>query len=394
MIPIFTISQLRKKLSKKAQAQRLANLRSVSRILKPTPVIMQNEDIQTNDLFHIIMYKEYYTHKLTRPNAADIFDPNTNWNQEDWIDVIDDFDPSEEGWKIDSSHEYTLVDDSLNPGLPQALEYIKAEKIAPYWVRIPNVYNLTELANLLGAEIKKHPGWINTPPYPVIDGYSILMDEDDVPWQVNYRISREPDASRDFLVGRRILVEDQPGSINKQPTFVVRSVEDGIDVMNHPDIVKNWKKSLRIKPKHSRAVLIPCAATKPFPEAPSHKHGYLKALQNKGVDIYVVSEPLGIIPYKWSRTYPNDDYDFPPKYVKGDGRDLLVSRFKGWYDKVGKKYDKIYLALPGHHMGLVLQAGIEGVDASISNCRDNTCSDDAFRATTQEYIDFLRRKVR
>ena len=106
------------------------------------------------------------------------------------------------------------------------------------------------------------------------------------------------------------------GSPNK-PSFVVDSVGQGVKVLNHPDIVKNFKKSLRVRKKHRKAVLIPCASTKPFPQSPSHKHGYLKALKGKDVDIYVVSEPLGIVPYSWSNTYPNNDYDFPPKFVQG-----------------------------------------------------------------------------
>lgn len=174
----------------------------------------------------------------------------------------------------------------------------------------------------------------------------------------------------------------------------MNSPAEGLDTMNHPDIMKNWKKSLRVKPKHKTAVLVPCAGTKPFPESPSHKHGYLEALEGKNVDVYIVSEPLGIVPYSWSRTYPNDSYDFPPKHVKGQTRDELVRRFAEWYNKVGTKYKKIYKALPGHHLSLVNDAGIPGVDASISACRDSDCSSNIFRATSGQYVDFLRNIIR
>jgi GNAT superfamily N-acetyltransferase len=182
------------------------------------------------------------------------------------------------------------------------------------------------------------------------------------------------------------------GSPNK-PSFVVNSVGKGIRVLNHPDIVKNFKKSLRVRKKHRKAVLVPCASTKPFPQSPSHKHGYLKALKGKDLDIYVVSEPLGIVPYSWSNTYPNNDYDFPPKFVQGESREILVDRFAQWYDRVGKKYDELYLVLPSHHFSLVEEAGIPGVDLSISACRNQSCSDKVFRATTDEYIDFLKSNI-
>lgn len=184
----------------------------------------------------------------------------------------------------------------------------------------------------------------------------------------------------------------QRGSVNR--FFQVNSSAEGLKTMNHPDIMANWKKSLRVKPKHKTAVLVPCAGTKPFPESPSHKHGYLEALDGKNVDVYIVSEPLGIVPYSWSRTYPNDSYDFPPKHVKGQTRDELVRRFAEWYNKVGTKYKKIYKALPGHHLSLVNDAGIPGVDASISACRDSDCSSNIFRATSGQYVDFLRDIIR
>lgn len=186
----------------------------------------------------------------------------------------------------------------------------------------------------------------------------------------------------------------QQGSFNKNPTFLVRSVEDGYDVLMEPDIIKNWKKSLRQKPKHRKVVLVPCAATKPFPQSPSHKHGYLKALDGKNIDIWIVSEPLGIVPYAWNNTYPNNDYDFPPKYVKGKTRELLIERFAAW-KKIADKYKKVYFALPGHHLKLIQDAGLEGEDLSISSCRKSSdCAATQFRATTASYIDYLARTIR
>ena len=193
-------------------------------------------------------------------------------------------------------------------------------------------------------------------------------------------------------------IDTPSGSANKpkrKKKFIVRSPQQGLKVIQHKDITDNWKKSLKVRPKHRVAVLLPCAATKPFAESPSHKYGYLKALGDKDVDLYVVSEPLGIIPYAWQDKYPNADYDYPPKYLKGKARDLLSERIGEWFKKVYPKYDKVYSALPAHHQKLVndsTNATLEEV--TINQCRQDTCSDNVFRATSGEYVRYLRRQVK
>ncbi|MAG24174.1 hypothetical protein CMI47_01215 [Candidatus Pacearchaeota archaeon] len=186
------------------------------------------------------------------------------------------------------------------------------------------------------------------------------------------------------------------GGSRSKRFFQVNSPTQGLKVIKDKAITDNWKKSLRVRRKNPVAVLLPCAGTKPFPEAPSHKHGYLEALDGLDVDLYVVSEPLGVVPYAWSRTWPNDSYDFPPKHLKGEGRDLLVERIGEWLDKVGTKYQTVISALPIHHRKLVTAANdgdLKIVDASMTACRNGSCSDRSFRATSDEYKKWLRRKV-
>jgi len=188
------------------------------------------------------------------------------------------------------------------------------------------------------------------------------------------------------------------GSTNKtsrKKKFIVKSEQQGLDVIKHKDITDNWKKSLKVRPKHRVAVLLPCSATKPFAESPSHKHGYLKALGEKNVDLYVVSEPLGIIPYAWQDKYPNADYDYPPKYLKGEARKLLSERIGKWFEKIYPKYDKVYSALPGHHQRLVNDStDVPLKEVTIAQCRQEECSDSVFRATAGEYVDYLKKEVR
>jgi hypothetical protein len=184
------------------------------------------------------------------------------------------------------------------------------------------------------------------------------------------------------------------------PKFVVRSPAEGLKVIKHPDITANFDKALKRTPKNKVAVLVPCAATKPFPDAPSHKSGYLAALAGKKIDKHVVSEPLGIVPYEWSRTYPNDSYDFPPPHLTGAAFDELARRIGRWFKTVGPKYDRIYLALPAHHSRLV-KAALGGKTpknvtwAGQRQCLDSgSCATGEYRATTHAYRGFLKAKVR
>lgn len=211
------------------------------------------------------------------------------------------------------------------------------------------------------------------------------------------------DLERAFGYMIPIVVYKSRQSFRKNPPyFRVRSPRQGLRAIKHPLIVKNRKKAHRFKPKHKKAVLVPCAGTKPFPEAPSHKHGYLKGLKGKKLDLFVVSEPLGIVPYAWSREYPQTGYDFPPKHLRGAARAELVDRIGDWFCLVAPKYQEVYLALPGHHLRLVNDAlarfdpvPTKITDVGLGAClEDGSCPTGHVRPTTKSYRSYLKRRVR
>jgi hypothetical protein len=188
------------------------------------------------------------------------------------------------------------------------------------------------------------------------------------------------------------------GRANPPRRFDVRSPAQGLKVIKHPAITSNWKKALRWKPKSRKAVLIPCAGTKPFPDAPSHAQGYLAALEGKDVDVWVVSEPLGVVPYAWSRRYPQAHYDFPPKHLRGEAFELLAERIARWFEVVAPKYSKVTLALPEHHSRLVnraLELHPHKVSrAGIGEClKAGACPTGHYRATSHAYRGYLRRRA-
>ena len=193
-------------------------------------------------------------------------------------------------------------------------------------------------------------------------------------------------------VGRR-------GSRATDPTFRVRSPAEGHRLIASKVYTDNWKKALAVTPTHREAVLVPCAGTKPFSSAPSHAHGYVPGLEGRAVDRYVVAEPLGIVPWAWEDTYPNNAYDFPPDQLRGKGRDLLVERIRAWFTEgPGRSYDRIWLALPGHHGRLVADAtrdlSLPTEDVSITACRAaKACGTSVHRATSKAYVRYLKKTV-
>lgn len=195
---------------------------------------------------------------------------------------------------------------------------------------------------------------------------------------------------------RKVRMAENPS----RQRFLVRSIKQGLDLIRHPAIRKNFAKALCWRPKNRIAVLVPCAGTKPFPKAPSHKQGYLAALDGKKADLWVVSEPLGVVPYEWNSTWPNDAYDYPPKFLRGQAWDELAERVAEWLAKVAPKYQKVFVALPGHHERLLrdaLEIHNPGNlrDATHSQCLDQgACPSGHGRATSTKYRRYLSSVVK
>lgn len=217
-------------------------------------------------------------------------------------------------------------------------------------------------------------------------------------------LTSHPSSRAKVVIERSIVLLSRPsrGPLTQRTdlpdVLVVRSPSEGVAAVEFPPVVEQSTRALDVEPLHRCAVLLPCASTKPFSASPSHEHGYLPALSGLPVDLWVVSEPLGVIPYDWIHDWPNAHYDFPPEYLVGEARSLLVARIRQWLATVGKKYDVLLLALPQHHMTLVRDASqdveVNIRQAGVSACRTaDVCSDRDFRATSRRYRKYLRRET-
>jgi len=142
------------------------------------------------------------------------------------------------------------------------------------------------------------------------------------------------------------------------PSLTVKSSKKGLEIWNLKPVKRFFfEKSLGWIPRNNVAVFIPCSAWKPYPYSQSHKYGYLKALRPAlhKIDLFVVSEPMGIVPYCYSDEYPVDGYDYDPnRFFIGKLRKPLVrkaleiftDRLAIWIKKYHNKYKKRILILP------------------------------------------------
>ena len=158
----------------------------------------------------------------------------------------------------------------------------------------------------------------------------------------------------EIVLNRKSLEKRHPN-----PDLTVASFEEGVRIWNHPDVMRFFEEiSLKWNPKHDYAFFVPCSATKPYPISNSHRRGYLKALLPilDRIDLFVVSEPMAIVPYCFSDEYPIHSYDYDPyRFFIGKlldqplartALDIFVQRIARWLKKYDEKYSKKILMLP------------------------------------------------
>jgi len=138
----------------------------------------------------------------------------------------------------------------------------------------------------------------------------------------------------------------------------VASFEKGVEIWNAEPVKRFFfEKSMRWIPRSDTAVFVPCSAWKPYPYSQSHKSGYLKALRPtlKRIDLFVVSEPMGIVPYCYSDEYPVDRYDYNPydffigktsNPLAKKSLQIFVDRLALWIKEYHDRYKRRILILP------------------------------------------------
>lgn len=132
----------------------------------------------------------------------------------------------------------------------------------------------------------------------------------------------------------------------------VKRLNQGVAAFHAYDWYFNWlsRRLARVR----RVFLVPCAATKPIYESSLHRTVYQRyaAVYGRGREVLVVSEPVVLIRYHDLYILgKNFYYDFPPKLLRGESRELFVRRLcqaLSGKDIIG--------CLPRHHASLIIDA--------------------------------------
>ncbi|MGC9777768.1 MAG: DUF5591 domain-containing protein [Candidatus Heimdallarchaeota archaeon] len=97
-------------------------------------------------------------------------------------------------------------------------------------------------------------------------------------------------------------------------------LKGGLELLNHTDVkyLRDWIfKNYSVNRKNKIAIIIPCSKTKPFSLSPTTKK-ILNSINDlcvknnisqQNFEVFIISEPIGIIPLKYQLKYPASNYD-------------------------------------------------------------------------------------
>ncbi len=101
--------------------------------------------------------------------------------------------------------------------------------------------------------------------------------------------------------------------------------------------------------------LMPCTSKKPYVRSVTYKmvKYYVKRLKEVGinVELIAVSEPMGLVPIEFCTYYPVANYDYPPRLMDENDRELMITLLIRLFKKLLKMSIRNYIVatLPKHH---------------------------------------------
>jgi len=141
------------------------------------------------------------------------------------------------------------------------------------------------------------------------------------------------------------------------------------DLFKHKHVVLWHRFACRYLPiaKGLVALVLPCTRIKPYRISATHRLAEAR-IRKLGiepfVDVYILSEPMALVPRELDIYYPFANYDYDPKLLSDEHREMLI----GIVAKILSKFDvykHVIAVLPRHHRKIfessVLRAGINNV---------------------------------
>lgn len=135
-----------------------------------------------------------------------------------------------------------------------------------------------------------------------------------------------------------------------------------LNLFNHPHVVLWHKFLLEIYSAKSidgdYALILPCSSVKPYRISATHRLADA-IIRRKGLDndvqIYVLSEPMILVPRELDIYYPFANYDYPPRELEKRYRDRFIDILAKILPKLDR-YRRIVAVLPKHHRTILLDA--------------------------------------
>jgi len=170
-------------------------------------------------------------------------------------------------------------------------------------------------------------------------------------------------------------------TLSPQSDLTVRTPQDGVTIWNHKDVESFFNdRVMKWKPQSGVAAFLPCAVEKPYCISRSHKT-YLYALREwiDGLDVYVLSEPMTVVPYELCDEYPAANYDYDPRLETEASKEIFASRLSPWLSEFLPHYERrvmIYRnSIAGRHYRHVFATSLDLCEASDKDFDEIACED-------------------
>lgn len=164
----------------------------------------------------------------------------------------------------------------------------------------------------------------------------------------------------DFLY--RELGEEVVEQIMSIPPGLKILKNDSANLFDHPHVAL-WHKFLLdfFDPKlcgKPYAIIMPCSATKPYRVSATHRIVDL-SIHRSGIDhfvqVYVLSEPMVLVPRELDIYYPFANYDYPTHELTHRFRERFIDILTYLLPRL-KYHSKIIAVLPKHHLSILLES--------------------------------------
>ncbi len=147
-----------------------------------------------------------------------------------------------------------------------------------------------------------------------------------------------------------------------KPGEIVIYKKDSEDLFEHPHVKLYHEYLFYVwSPEQTDiSILLPCTGSKPYRGSVIHRTmlSYANSISRLGVsvEVYVISEPMLVVPMRYDKLYPFANYEFSPKnmeeYEKRKFSDLLARILP----KIIINSKRVIAFMPNHHASILRRA--------------------------------------